>query len=724
VFLSWLCGDISDPVETLSLAALAEILLGHDGSPLTRTLVDSGLGEDLSPVTGLEGEIRETVFSAGLRGVEGKEKEVEALILGELEALAREGIPKEEIEAALLSMEFSHREIRRSGGPFSLVWMRRSLRSWLHGGTPWDSLLFVPAFRETKKNLAADPRYFETMIRKYFLDNPHRAFIVIKPEKGFLEKKEAELARILEEKDAALSGAERKAIREKAAELTRIQEKEDNPEALAAIPHLSRQDLSPEIERTPREFYDASGIPVAAHPLFTNGISYADLAFPVDILEPADYPWLPFFSRAVVSMGLPGMDYGEVSSLLARTAGGFHAVLQTGSVVPGVAAAAALPPGILDIGGRDWLIYRLKALDEKIGPSLDLALRLIAEADFTDLRRIRDLLLEMKNDMDSSLAPAGHSYAQSRSGRSFSRSRMTEEIWGGLEQLLFVRRVTGLDTGEISRQLISIRDRLLRGGLLVNLCGSASAIKAALGETGSRFGPFGPPRTRNPAAGTLSGLPGFSAAPVYGPEVFASPSLQVGFAAVTFPAAPYGSPEQAAELVLAHQLSTGALWENIRMKGGAYGAFAQPDHLEGAFSLSTYRDPNPLRSLEAFSSIIKELSEQEPGSPEEEAVHRSALDKAVIGSYARETRPRTSAEKSSADFLRFLYGIEDRHRSLRLKSLIAVTEEEISAALKRLSAAGSLVPQSRRGFPVIIAGKAEAEKAAARLGTKATELPV
>ena len=139
VLLSWLCGDAANPDETLALAALAEILLGHDGSPLTRALIDSGLGEDLSPVSGLEGDIRETAFCVGLRGLEKDHevrgvrglvraepleeaaKEVEALILKVLERLARDGIPKEEIEAALLGMEFSHREIRRSGGHFSLV---------------------------------------------------------------------------------------------------------------------------------------------------------------------------------------------------------------------------------------------------------------------------------------------------------------------------------------------------------------------------------------------------------------------------------------------------------------------------------------------------------------------------------------------------------------------------------------------------------------------------
>ncbi|MDR2731551.1 MAG: insulinase family protein, partial [Treponema sp.] len=136
VFISWLCSDVTDTYESLALAALTEILLGHDGSPLTRALIESGLGEDITPVSGLEGEIRETLFTAGLKSVkcgtaEKAGKQVEQLILNELKRLVSEGIPEEEIEAALLSMEFSQREIKRANGPYSLVWMRRSLRGWL-----------------------------------------------------------------------------------------------------------------------------------------------------------------------------------------------------------------------------------------------------------------------------------------------------------------------------------------------------------------------------------------------------------------------------------------------------------------------------------------------------------------------------------------------------------------------------------------------------------------
>jgi Zn-dependent M16 (insulinase) family peptidase len=543
---------------------------------------------------------------------------------------------------------------------------------------------------------------------------------MLEPEQDFLPKKEAQFAEKLAALDKGLSEDKKQDIKQKSAELERIQEAPDDPEALKAIPHLSRKDISPDPEYIDRKILDASGIPVITHDLFTNGITYADLAFPLDILPPADYPWLNFFSQAVVSVGLPGMDYGEVSSLLARTAGAFYAILETGSRTPGTGRTIPLPSGILDIAGRDWIIYRVKALDEKIGPSLDLALRLIAEADFSDLRRIRDLVLEMKNDMDSNFAPAGHSYAASRSERHFSRSKAVNELWFGISQLEFAHSLAKLDTTEIRDKLIGIRDTLVsRSGMIANLCGSSAALNAALPSLEKRFSRFGAPRPRNPESENRESFLAVSdrsagakdiSAPGQRAAIFSSASLQVGFAAQTLRSAPYGSYQQAAELALAHQLSTGALWEDIRMKGGAYGAFARPDALEGTFSFSTYRDPNPLRSLDTFNALFRETAKLTPDE--------DSLVKAIIGVYARETRPRTSADKSITDFLRFLYGIEDIHRSRRLHDLIALQPEDIGKVLENLAA------QDGNCFPVILAGKGAAEKTAAHIGAEVIELPV
>jgi len=705
IFLSWLCSDVTAMNENIALAALTEILLGHDGSPLTRTLIESGIGEDITPVSGFEGEIRETLFVAGLKGIDGdvqeKGKSVEDLITGELQRLYNEGIPAEEIEAALLSMEFSQREIRRSGGPFSLVWMQRSLRAWLHGCKPWESLLLKPAMAKIKENLASDKRYFESLIKKYFLDNPHRALVILEPKEDFLVQQDAQLAKALADMEKNMSWEERQNILEKSKNLEKIQNEADSPESLAAIPHLSRSDLSVEIEKIHRRHEDLKGVPALCHELYTNGITYTDLAFPVDVLSPEDYLWLPFFSRAIVSVGLPDMDYGEVSSLLARTAGGLIALLHTGSAVKGTEQYFQTGSGKFDLAGRDWIIFRLKCLDEKIAPSLDLVLRFVSEADFTDHRRINDLVLEMKNEIDSNLAPMGHIHASGRAGRLNSRSKKTEEIWNGLSQIDFVHRLAEYETSAVAGKLENLRERITGSGLIANLTGLS--LETAGAELAQRFGKFGAPVNRISAESDTFGEA------QKGAEVFASPSLQIGFAAHTMNSASFDTKEQLAETVLSHQLSTGALWENIRMKGGAYGAFVNNDSLENCVSFATYRDPNPLRSLDAISEIFKNSV---CGNCSEDY-----LVKSIIGCYAKETRPKTSAENGLVDFYRFLYGIEDSYRKRRLERLVSVSTEDIAAAFVSLGARSST-------GTVIIAGTKNAEQAAKALGTEVQMLAV
>ena len=480
VFLSWLCPP-SSPAEILELQTLAEILLGHDGSPLNRVLVESGLGEDLAACCGLENEIREPVFSVGLRGVTKpaalsvKKNAIEALINDELRRLAENGIPKEDIEAAMLSLEFSNREIRRAGGPYSLVWLRRALRPWIHGGDPASFLLFLPRWTEMKNRLAACPRLFEQRLKQALVDNPHAALVILKPDRSFLKKEEKTAHKKLVQLEKTLSAEEKTAIRDKTAALLAVQKEPDSPENLAKIPHLSLGQLSAEIDRVPRELHDAGGIPVLSNRLWTNGVSYLDFAFPVDVFSPEDYLWLPLFARTITGVGVPGMDYGETASLLARTMGDIHVALRSGGAVPtpplgGVSGT----DGSLDVCGRDWIIFRVKTLDEKLEPSIGLLLRLIREADFNDTRRLRDLILEMKNDADSSLAPAGHSYAITRSARYFSRARAVVELWHGIAQINFIHGLLDRDITVIRDKLITIRETLLtKPGLLVHLTGES-----------------------------------------------------------------------------------------------------------------------------------------------------------------------------------------------------------------------------------------------------------
>ena len=91
--LNWKCGSTEDSINILEFEVLTEALIGNMGAPLYKSVVESGVGEDLSPVSGLDTDLREMVFSVGVRGSSiEKREEFEQLIMGELKKLAETGI--------------------------------------------------------------------------------------------------------------------------------------------------------------------------------------------------------------------------------------------------------------------------------------------------------------------------------------------------------------------------------------------------------------------------------------------------------------------------------------------------------------------------------------------------------------------------------------------------------------------------------------------------------
>jgi Zn-dependent M16 (insulinase) family peptidase len=531
-----------------------------------------------------------------------------------------------------------------------------------------------------------------------------------------------------------------------------MQGESDTPEALASIPHLSLSDISIKSKIIPRSHEDLCGVPALCHDIFTNGISYINLAFPVDTLLPEDYLWLPFFAGAIFSVGLPGMDYTEVSSLLARTVGDLNVNLFAGSVAPTANDNPLIKvlSGEFDLAGRDWIIYSLKCLDEKTAPSLDIVQRLLNEADFTDHKRIKNLVLEMKNDVRSSLAPLGHNYASRRAERFSSPATMTNETWNGITQFLFVHRLAEMDTAEAAAKLEYLRSAITSSGFIANLTGSTEALGANCKFISQRFSGLGSPkrgiRDRGSGIGdkrkgtgdrelgigdqgSLFGLSRYNSEASLGselrspvpspqsliPEIFASPSLQIGFAAMALRGAAFDTPAQAAEKVLSHHLSTGSLWETIRMKGGAYGAFASSDSLKRYFSLSTYRDPAPLRSLDSFSAILKDGC-----SVEKDEIFQENLVKTIIGCYAGRTSPLTPSAKGILDFRRFISCIDDDYHKRNLERIISVSAEDIAAAYRSLASQLESGPIGQ----VIITGTKDAEQVAKALGTEVQILPV
>lgn len=155
-----------------------------------------------------------------------------------------------------------------------------------------------------------------------------------------------------------------------------------------------------------------------------------------------------------------------------------------------------------------------------------------------------------------------------------------------------------------------------------------------------------------------------------------SAALQVGFAAAVLPSSQFGTSDQSVDIVFAHWLASGLLWEKIRTTGGAYGAFSYPDTLEDIFVLSTYRDPSPARSLKVFKESL-ELATQIDIDP-------VSLEKTINGCYSREIQPRSPSDKGFTAFIRILYGITETLRRAKIERLVSVTPEDMKRCAQRL----------------------------------------
>ena len=680
VTVNWLTVPVTDPLGLLGMELLSEVLLGNPGSPLSRALLESGLGQDLSPSSGLDTELAELVFTAGLRGCDAERAtEVQALILRTLEALASGGIPGELVRAAVHRVEFRNREIVRGGRPFSLTLMRRSLRGWLHGREPELTLEHRRWMEALQGELAAGP-YLENLLRAQLLDNPHRSMVLARPDPQAAARQLAEEQGELNKIAAGLGISERRRIEEEKRLLASFQESPDRPEDLARLPRLRRADLPRAVDTVP-----TAGLQIAPgalfHELHTNGVVYLDLALEVSGLEEEASALLPLWARAVCGSGLPGQPWHQTASRLSLVAGGFSAAL-----------GADTPAG----GSRpaQHLIFRVKALEENLEPALQLVASLLVEADFRDLERLQMLLLELRNDLKSALVPGGSYFASLRAGGRLSEAIGREERWKGVSQLDRLRRYSGELQG-LAGELEDLRAALVaRDRFTLNLtCDGESArrAEAVLQRFLARL-PAGTP------AGAVGGPP---PALADGKRLEALvTTTNVNFAALALPAAPFGTEESVQEAILAHYLSTGFLWEQVRMKGGAYGAGASVSSLERVFTFTSYRDPNIVRTFDSFRQALDSARGQ--------LLSAEAFEQVLIGAVGREERPMAPGERGYTALKRSLLGISDRMRQHRRDRLLSASPEDLAAA------AGRLASSYGRGYSAVLTGRQALESSGLR----------
>ncbi|MFP4364422.1 MAG: insulinase family protein [Spirochaetia bacterium] len=657
VMLNWLSSEITDAVKLLSMEILEEALIGHSGSPLEKALRDSELGEDLSPISGLETELKELVFSVGLRGTDPeKTGAIESLIITELERLWKDGIPRDILTAAINKIEFQNKELM-SSGPFGLRIMRSVLRGWLHGAEPERTLLFNQYMEQVKKRMQDNPRYLEDLIKDELLDNPHHSVLTVVPDPKMAEERNKKKAKNIREIQNNLTDSEKAAIKKAQEELKDFQNSPDSEKDKNKIPSLKISDVPEQVETidfTETEFRGNTKLKLNE---FTNGIDYVTAAFRLDGLPQELDPYLPLYARAVFDSGLPGMGYDMVSTELSKLLGGYSFRIES---TQGTENAP---------GEHSFAYLSYKALSENMEQASDLVFKLFKNADFTAPGRLKNIFLELRNDVRASFIHNGHSYAIMRAASVFSNSIARSEVWKGVSQLEFLNSIDPQrDKDRIFQAFSEIRKYLTNTDIVsYSVVSWEDDLHKADNIVEKQLNSF-------PGAGKPE-MPkrNYPKMPNY--QSVAIPS-SVGYVASAFPSSRYGTKAHVHEHLLTHILKTGLFWEKIRMTGGAYGAFASIRGREGIGIFASYRDPRVSGTLKDFEACLQEVADT--------GISADELEKAVLGSVGSELKPLKPSEKGGVALKRKLYGITDTMRQNRRDWLLSVKQEDIVEAAKRM----------------------------------------
>lgn len=700
VTLNWALPRATDGFTILLWEFIAEMLVGNSGAPLWKALVESGLGQDIYPYSGLESELLQMVFSVGLRGTDkNRAREVEDLVFKTLEELCAGKIDRELTDAALNRVAFAKREIKGGRYPYGLRLLRRILRGWLHGVSPEETLVVDPHFQRLEEMLEKNDGYFEHVIRKYLLDNPHRSTVVVIPDPELETRENAGLQEYIKGVERTLTSEKKQELIASVAELKAFQQKQESPEDVKKIPYLHLHDLPAQVEHIPfrRESLDDKTTALFLHPMMTGDITYLDFAFSVEGMEDDLLRFVPMFGKVLCKTGLPDMKYDGVQRRLAALTGGFYDELFAGNPVQS--------DGLL----RE-IIFRLKLLDDKLESGVSLVCNLLRQADFTDKARIKHIIREYYNDYKASLVPQGHHYAMLRAGSKLSGAMAVKEKWNGLEQFLFLHGLcTDLEANleQIALQLEKIRRFLLCADRLkINVTAQEKRMMSI----------------QKILAANLSGLPQAESGEGMQPERIAFTgepqtesfllSTSVNYVAHMMKGAVFGTREYATQDVLGHLLKTSFLWERVRMRGGAYGVFSTPMGFDELFCFASYRDPNVISTLEAFKQALAWVIETKPG--------RSELEKAVIGTVSHYEIPHKPNEKGFVSFKRALLGVSDELRQKNRDYILRTGKKELTAG------AGALLEDFDRGSTAILSNEAKIKqeaKAHKALGLNAVRLP-
>lgn len=621
-------GDTLDEMLYQAFDVLDYALVSSPGAPVKQALIDAGIGDDV--YGSYDAGILQPVFSFVAKNANASQAdEFESIIENTLKEVVKTGINKEALLAGINSSEFKFREADFGQFPKGLLFGLNCLDSWLFDDMkPFIHLECLGTFAKLRK--AVDTDYFEKLIQEYLLDNTHGSSVTVKPKRGLGNEREEALAKELSDYKASLSDEEIKKLIEDTEHLKKYQEEPSSDEDLRKLPMLTRADMKKNAMPFSNIEDELSDVKVVRHDIESNGIDYISFLFDAGDFAQSELGYLGFFTNALGLVSTEKYSYTDLANA-------------TNIYTGGISTGTASHPDIKDRNNFVFkLEVKLKVLEKNLDKALELMEQMLLSSDFTDTKRLGELVAQIKARLQANLSSSGHLVAAMRSMSSFSRYALYQDE---LKGVAFYRSICCIEK-ELSESPKSVSDKLAaiakklfaRNRMLISFTGNNEAYGNAKPSLEKVIAGF----DKMSAIGNQAEVH-FNTAK----EAFIDAS-QIQYVAKTGDFICEGYEYTGALRLLRIILSYDYLWINVRVKGGAYGCM-NTFLRSGESYFVSYRDPNLSDTLDVYDRIPEYIKSFSPDERD--------MTKYIIGTFSALDTPMNPEAKGSRSLSAYLEGI-------------------------------------------------------------------
>ena len=672
---AWACviGTSKDRTRVMATDILLDALFGSNEAPLKRSLLDAGVAHDITAYV-VDAVLQPFAVVQANMPAQGSGEALQETIRAHAEALLDEGLDLNLVEAALSHAEFEMRE-HEMGVADGVVNAMTSLSGWLYDDDAATNYLrYGEAFAELRAALDGD--YFQNLARDLFLDAGHTASVEIVPTPGEGDDDTAEkLAAI----DAALSADDRQRIVDEEKVLRELQEAPDSPEAIATLPRLSVSDICDAPEEPCYRLDDSTPVACLRHDVATNGIAYAYRYFDESCLEFDDLPYVAVLAMVLGKLGTKRHNASEIDTLTQGKLGNLNfssKVFEHPTDISAISPKFTVSASALS-GNVEWLA--------------SLPREIMLETDFSDTAKILDILKQRKISAEQAFTNSGHSCAAARVRSYYAPAGVMLEQMGNVGFYRFV-----CDTIEhFDERAEALAERL--GDIATRLFCDNGCVISFAGSEGDfeRFWKADPACGRTNEGASRLVVP----KPERKNEAFITPS-DVCFAGVGWDWRLYGGQFTGAWSVASRALGFDYLWNEVRVKGGAYGVGYQAQR-GGNMRFYSYRDPHLDETIARFRSAAGWLAAFDPS--------REDFEGYIVASVAgidAPVKPRALIRRQASEF--FSSRSPEERRAMRQQ----VIEADVEAVRKH---AGDVARIMDEGAVCVFGNKAILESSSMQL---------